>query len=167
MSDNIEALKETARGLGKICRYNARGAYYVTTAPYLVPSRARQALKIDSDLGIGATILSFVGCFVTIAASFDSSIPEPIRYGMRAAIPTNIISGLYEYYRYNKNKISAKKAVSPASSIAPAITTPKSLETKVETPQAARKVTDPWSVDIPEIKSQVYDGTRNSQGGNE
>jgi hypothetical protein len=165
MSDNIEALKETARGLGKIAYNIGKGTYYCATAPFMIPRRVRQAEDFtDSGYDDGFGIPAFI--FSTAAAIGLCYIGHQetgfLKYAMMSPIITNPISALYEYYDYKKNEITKKKAVAPSIPNMPAS---KNLETKAseniqpttQTTQApVKKITDPWSFDIPEIKNQVY-----------
>jgi len=159
-----KAIKETAKGIGKVCKYVTGTVLW----PYIVP-RITRGYSDDWKDGTGALFPSLmIGSFIyIIEGAVASHLGMLKEHHLLYAIPigTNIASGIYEYYRYNKNKYLAKKTPpSPIASVP--VTSP--LETKVETiiqeakipEQKPIQITNPWEVDIPEIKNLVYEGKK-------
>lgn len=137
---------------------------------HTVPTFVRKAYEYDKENGLSseegtgispfAVALGGVGSVCTAQIYFLSAANQDNPYFFGAGvfcIASNVASGLYEWCRYERNKLK-----SPAADI---ITSGSGLEEKVkeEKPTEESKpieIFDPWKVNIKELENIAYGGRR-------
>lgn len=152
---NKKALKETAKGLGRIAINTA----YVITTPLFIPTRIRQAIEKYGDSSVvvlGGALGGLITGTILTAAGVGYQEHCALKYALMIPIITNPLSGLYEYYRYNAKKFPDSTLPNPAEKNSSSSLEAKACEPLQPATQNPKKVTDPWSVDIPQIKNQLY-----------
>jgi len=148
------------------------------SSPWMMPTYMRRNDLDPAGYFIGnfgrymyGTLTVAVGNIVSTVLGFvDDS-----RYFLYPAtmLSTNILSVLYEWYGYEKNKVSTPASLSPPPASPPSNVSPiasSGLESKVEKKEEKdrnerkipRDIPNPWDIDIPKIEDQKmrrnYDG---------
>jgi hypothetical protein len=166
MASNLETIKEMGKKTGMagkiILGYGLRCAYSAPTATRIALEKQGEELEINFENLLAGTCLYALSQMI-INIPLHQGINEEYRHiliigNLSVSVATNIASGLYEWFRYEKNKSST---ISPATAISPQST----LETTVETPEAP-KITptipdqriEPWKPEIPKMDATVYTG---------
>ncbi len=147
-------------------RKTLKGTSVAFSCFYFAPTFYRKSEDI-AMASAGAAVGVFAHCVAGACyAAFTEREFYPLSFPL-VPLATNAVSGLYEWARYEHEKVKSKKApVSPLSS--PAVPSPGStpsgaasskLEEKVEQekskPLVPRDIPNPWDIDIPKIENIV------------
>jgi len=155
--------RKTLKGLGSAIG----GVYNVFEYVYACPTFTRKHLPIikkqipahalDEFIGsvvVGGNALIWTGEFIFGCCFKESPYLTYAFLPFATHIAGNAASGLYEWFRYEKRKIS-----SPTTSSSPSSASSSNLEKKVEQekskPIVPRDIPNPWDIDIPKIENIV------------
>ncbi len=154
-----DVVKEMGRNTIKGVSKGMKATAIFVGSTYTLPSAFRKytldydyvvAVILPPSFGFG--LGEFFLAWPVESRSYDYAyaVPFLVRVG------TNIASGIYEWYRYEKNK---KYGHSPSGSRTPApssgSTSSGKLEEKVEKGEIKIKdIPNPWDIDIPKIEDQ-------------
>ncbi len=160
------ALREMGRKKIKHLPQVLRIAGEFIPSPWMVPTYMRRN-DLDPMGGFAHYIYGFLTVVVGNVASTVLGFAEDSRYFLYPAtmLSTNILSVLYEWYRYEKNKVSSPASLSsppasPPSSVFPPASS--GLESKVEKKEEQKRnerkiprdIPNPWDIDIPKIEDK-------------
>jgi hypothetical protein len=163
MATNKQVFKE----IGKDAYNGLKGIASFTTGVaegfFAIPTSSRKYCKCwpaNVVLGTGTCLVSSLASSLYLLVALNHNMkldPKYFSVTLGTVLTTNAISGLYEWYRHNKNKIEEAEKKTGAG-----------LEARVETtvenqPESPAKIIDPWSVEIPRLKDEnkIVVGGRN------
>ncbi len=156
-----DVVKEMGRNSIKSVSHGIKATARFVGSTYMLPSTFRRHPDPDDFFNVTIPISFLFGTFEGVLAFSGESTSGKYLYAapLLVRIGTNIASGIYEWYRYEKNKKyghspsgSAISGSSPFGS-----SSPSKLEEKVEKEEKKvhlKDVPNPWDIDIPKIEDQ-------------
>ena len=171
---DYEIIKDLAKKIWK-------AGFSIVSYPFAIPTYMRKTNEADikGNLGVFAYFFTFLGgpmftlsIDAGLIKNYEISQNENFLIFPIATITGNILSGLYEWYRYEDNK--KKKGFLPTNSppastpistpVSTPIYQPNSLEKKVEEVKpeikieipVPKQIPNPWDIHIDEIENLSY-----------
>jgi len=155
--------RKTLKGLGSAIG----GVYNVFEYVYACPTFTRKHLPIikkqipahalDEFIGsvvVGGNALIWTGEFIFGCCFKESPYLTYAFLPFATHIAGNAASGLYEWFRYEKRKISSPTTSSPRASSSHSSPSSSNLEKKLEKNEIKIKnIPNPWDIDFPKIEN--------------
>ncbi len=152
--------RKTLKGIGS----TIGGIYNVFEYVYACPTFTRKHLLTiekqvpahvlgDFVAGVVAGGNGFIFVFEGIVGAVYKESPYAF-LPMATHIAGNAVSGLYEWFRYEKRKISSPTTSSPRASSSHSSPSSSNLEKKLEKNEIKIKnIPNPWDIDFPKIEN--------------
>jgi hypothetical protein len=161
MGENLKAIGSIGK---KIIGYPIGALYAYPTTIRKFTEKYKQIPNDPGGFVICFGGLSLVGNFLLVPTiglyrSYTTGLDKFTWLPLLISPTTNIASGLYEWFKYEKNKIN-KNTTSRSSALETKVNT---SETKAEIVSSFPKdiIPDPWSYDIDEIKCCLWQENKN------
>jgi len=166
MAKTKDIIKDIGKDLLTGAKYFSKLSYGFLGATIIAPTIYRKHIELerqtpddetdylisDGFMG-GAMLLSWLEpvVYVILGVTYSGKLVGSL---LAAQVTTNAVSGLYEIYRYKKNKIEEREK---NSNLETKIEESQSQLTQSSQPQESsyKPLPDPWSIKTPEIKSII------------
>lgn len=155
-------MKDELKAIGNI----GKNVLKATTALFYLPTFMRRNADNDNWQGYGICVgFLQLGGFMIAGKFLDENGLNPFQNSyyitsLGLTLSINALSGLYELYRYEKNKLK-NPVITPnsppsSSGLEEKVETPVVEEPKLEIKTKPLEIFDPWKVEIEELENMAY-----------